>query len=146
MGLCNSFYQHSSIARHTDLLKQVFALLNICTPRMSPASKSKTRILILLMLSAGSTFAQTANGSSPVVEIADEKDHKSLSENFSPLARQGFDQGPVHDELLLRRMLLLLQRNPAQEASDALNKALRPCSEASQEPFGMQNGQQDQMT
>jgi hypothetical protein len=47
----------------------------------------------------------------------DEKQHVSLVGNVHPLARLTFDQGPVADAQPLRRMLLLLQRNPEQEAA-----------------------------
>src|SRR6185437_1189871 len=53
----------------------------------------------------------------------DERKLVPLPGNVYPLARPEFDQGASPDTQMLRRMLLLLQRSPDQEA--ALQKLLK---------------------
>jgi uncharacterized membrane protein len=50
-----------------------------------------------------------------VTEAVDDAKTVTLKRNVHPLARAEFDQGPVSDAMPATRMLLLLQRSPAQE-------------------------------
>jgi uncharacterized membrane protein len=52
-----------------------------------------------------------------VTEAVDDAKTVTLKGNVHPLARAEFDQGAVSDAMPATRMLLLLQRSPAQEAS-----------------------------
>src|SRR5207253_5912806 len=61
------------------------------------------------------TSAQTTNIRWPITHAVDEKSPASTRRNVHPFARPEFDQGPVADVQLLRRMLLLLKRSPEQE-------------------------------
>jgi Pro-kumamolisin, activation domain len=70
-----------------------------------------------LLLSAGcvSAWAQKATVPSRITEPVDDSRTVTLKGNVSPLARPQFDQGPVPDSQPMTRMMLLLQRSPAQE-------------------------------
>jgi hypothetical protein len=54
---------------------------------------------------------------SRVVEAVDDARRTTLTGNTHPLARAEFDQGGLADETPLRRMQLVLQRSPEQEAA-----------------------------
>jgi len=71
----------------------------------------------LLALPLGRTAAQTTNIPARITQGVDEKNLVVLPGNVHPLARSEFDQGPVADAQPLKRILLLLQRSPDQEAS-----------------------------
>ena len=75
-------------------------------------------LLLVFVLSASSrqVSAQTAPIASRITQAIDEKNLVTLRGNVHPLARPEFDQGPVADSQPLKRMLLLLQRSPEQEA------------------------------
>src|SRR5579863_3911616 len=66
--------------------------------------------------------SQTANAPALITQAVDENNLVTLKGNVHPLARSEFDQGAVSDGQPLHRMLLLLRRNPDQEA--ALQKLL----------------------
>src|SRR5207248_6862218 len=65
----------------------------------------------------GRAVAQTTNIPARITQAIDEKNLVVLRGNVHPLARPEFDQGPVSDSQPLKRMLLLLQRSPNQEAA-----------------------------
>ena len=69
------------------------------------------------LLSAGciGAWAQKAVVPSRITEPVDDSRTVTLKGNVSPLARPQFDQGPVPDSQPMTRMMLLLQRSPAQE-------------------------------
>jgi subtilase family serine protease len=77
-----------------------------------------SRALVLTSLFSCSYYAdaQATSVSTRIQQAVDEKHLVSLLGNVHPLARPEFDQGPVADSQPLMRMLLLLQRDPAQEA------------------------------
>ncbi|MGB6833957.1 MAG: Ig-like domain repeat protein [Candidatus Acidiferrum sp.] len=54
---------------------------------------------------------------SRITQAIDETQLVTLKGNVHPLARTGVDQGPVSDAMPAPRMLLLLQRSPAQETA-----------------------------
>jgi hypothetical protein len=70
-----------------------------------------------LLFSAGgiSAWAQKAAVPSRITEPVDDSRTVTLKGNVSPLARPQFDQGPVPDSQPMTRMMLLLQRSPAQQ-------------------------------
>lgn len=78
--------------------------------------------LVILSLFCLSAEAQTTTIPARITQAVDEKNLVVLHGNVRPLARPEFDQGAVSDAQPLRRMLLLLQRSPDQEA--ALEKLL----------------------
>jgi subtilase family serine protease len=89
--------------------------------------KSGLRRSVLLFLSIlvfpwGRAAGQATIIPGRITQAVDEKKLVVLPGNVHPLARPEFDQGPVADAQPLRRMLLLLQRSPDQEA--ALRKLL----------------------
>jgi Pro-kumamolisin, activation domain/Bacterial Ig-like domain (group 3) len=81
--------------------------------------KLECRVVVCaaLLLSAGcvSAWAQKAAVPSRITEAVDDSRTVTLKGNVSPLARPQFDQGPVPDSQPMTRMMLLLQRSPAQE-------------------------------
>jgi hypothetical protein len=66
---------------------------------------------------APSPAAQTVPIPTRIKQAIDEKNLVTLRGNVHPLARPEFDQGPVADSQPLKRMLLLLQHSPDQEAA-----------------------------
>jgi hypothetical protein len=78
--------------------------------------------LFLLIIPAWRADAQTANIPARITQAIDEKNLVTLQGNVHPLAHPEFDQGPVADAQPMKRILLLLQRSPDQEA--ALQKLL----------------------
>lgn len=86
--------------------------------------KSKTLILraslsLLVWMLAGSAsvWAQKPVVASRVVERVDDTRTVVLHGNVHPLAKAAFDQGALPDSQPMTRMMLLLQRSPAQELS-----------------------------
>jgi uncharacterized membrane protein len=63
------------------------------------------------------SFTQQKFVPARVTEAVDDAKTVTLKGNVHPLARAEFDQGAVSDAMPATRMLLLLQRSPAQEAS-----------------------------
>lgn len=76
-------------------------------------------VLCLIILSAVCLRAesQTARTLARITQTIDETKLVVLKGDVHPLAQAEFDQGPISDAQPLHRMLLLLQRSPAQEAS-----------------------------
>jgi hypothetical protein len=72
---------------------------------------------VALLLVGQAAWAQTATVPARVTGPVDDTQTVTLQGNVHPLARVGFDQGPVSDAQPATRMLLLLQRSPAQETS-----------------------------
>ncbi len=83
--------------------------------------KSSLRHCILLLFSIliypWHAVAQMTSVGGRITQAVDEKNLVSLPGNVHPLARPEFDQGPIADAQPLRRMLLLLRRNPEQETA-----------------------------
>jgi len=107
-------------------------LLNarLCSRRNSASSKRppNTRLVFRFLLIAtmivgaivctAEAKAQTAPAVAPrIVADIEETSLTKLTGNTHPLARPEFDQGVVADSLPLRRMLLLLNRSPSQDAA-----------------------------
>jgi hypothetical protein len=63
------------------------------------------------------SFTQQKFVPARVTEAVDDAKTVTLKGNVHPLARAEFDQGPVSDAMPATRMLLLLQRSPAQETT-----------------------------
>src|SRR5437867_3461850 len=85
-------------------------------------------VLVLTMaLPAFRAAAQTKPNSAPAAQAAaiparitqaiDETQLVRLRGNVHPLARPEFDQGPVSDASPMKRMMLVLQRSPEQQAA-----------------------------
>jgi hypothetical protein len=72
---------------------------------------------VALLLAGQAAWAQTANVPARVVEAVDDTRTVTLQGNVHPLARAANDQGALPDSQPMTRMLLLLQRSDAQEAS-----------------------------
>ncbi len=72
---------------------------------------------VALLLAGQAAWAQQVAVPARVVEAVDDARTVTLQGNVHPLARAEYDQGPVSDAQPATRMLLLLQRNPDQEAS-----------------------------
>jgi hypothetical protein len=73
--------------------------------------------VVVPLLAGQAARAQQANVQARVVEAVDDTRTVQLKGNVHPLARAEFDQGALPDSQPLTRMLLLLQRSDAQEAS-----------------------------
>jgi hypothetical protein len=78
---------------------------------------SRAVLCALLVVFAGSArlWAQKTAVPSRVVEAVDDTRTVQLQGNVHPLARAAYDQGALPDSQPMTRMLLLLQRSPAQE-------------------------------
>jgi Pro-kumamolisin, activation domain/Bacterial Ig-like domain (group 3) len=84
---------------------------------------SRMLFLPILLLSLWSfTTGQTMSPPTPITQAIDETKLVSLPGNVHPLARPEFDQGSVPAAQRLRRMLLLMHRDPKHES--ALQKFL----------------------
>src|ERR1700722_3963024 len=87
------------------------------------ASRSKSLFVCVALICLLSTpFAFAAAGCTSmavnrITGVVDETVRTPLSGNLHPLARAEFDQGKVSDSLPLEHMIMLLQRNPAQETA-----------------------------
>jgi hypothetical protein len=78
----------------------------------------RARLLVsLLFFSCFYAAGQTLSTSSRITQPFDKRNLVSLKGNVHPLARPEFDQGAVADTLPMKRILLLLQRSPEQEAA-----------------------------
>jgi len=66
---------------------------------------------------AGGAAAQAAAIPARITQAIDETQLVRLKGNVHPLARQEFDRGPVSDATPMKRMMLLLQRSPEQQAA-----------------------------
>jgi len=96
---------------------------------MQAVGRILSAVLSVLVVGAfgGSTLAQTADNVSAgqaakavparITQPIDETKLVQLKGNVHPLARAEFDQGLVSDETPMKRMMLVLQRSPAQEAA-----------------------------
>jgi hypothetical protein len=71
----------------------------------------------LLIVPFGNATAQNVVPVGRIVQAVDNKQMVILKGNVNPFARAEFDQGLVPDNQPLKRMLLLLQRGPDQEAA-----------------------------
>jgi hypothetical protein len=79
-------------------------------------------LVSILVFPSSPATAQTTNVPARIRQAIDEKNLVSLTGNVHPFALPEDDRGPVADAQPLRRILLLLQRGPDQEA--ALQKLL----------------------
>ena len=71
----------------------------------------------IAFFAAISAVAQTPAVASRITQAIDENNLVTLKGNTHPLARAQYDQGAAPDSLPAERILLLLQRSPAQEAA-----------------------------
>jgi len=86
----------------------------------------RTLLFFAVVLASSKTIAQVTNsGASPqratiaarITQAVDETQVVRLKGNVHPMAKPDFDQGAVDDGTPMKRMLLILQRSPEQEAS-----------------------------
>jgi hypothetical protein len=84
---------------------------------MNRAIQACRVLLCVVMVFAGSAcaWAQKSAVASRVVETVDDTRTVTLKGNVHPYARASLDQGVVADSQPMERMLLLLQRSPAQD-------------------------------
>src|SRR5712664_2044248 len=66
---------------------------------------------------AGAAAAQAAAIPARITQAIDETQLVRLKGNVHPLARAEFDRGPVSDATPMKRMMLVLQRSPEQQAA-----------------------------
>jgi subtilase family serine protease len=85
--------------------------------RKRPALPGLCTIFILILFFANRTAAQSSNVLPRITQAIDETNLVVLRGNTHPLARPEFDQGTAPMSLPMRRMLLVLQRSPEQEAA-----------------------------
>jgi Pro-kumamolisin, activation domain/Bacterial Ig-like domain (group 3) len=98
---------HALLVRTSALL--CLSLLFVGTPRVAAQSNTQA--------TSQSSFVQAPTLAARITQAIDETQFVRLSGNVHPLARREFDQGPVPDSTPMRRMLLVLQRSPEQEAA-----------------------------
>jgi hypothetical protein len=74
--------------------------------------------IVLLLAASAWTFAQSTSPAprSRIVQAVDDSRRTTLAGNTHPMARAEFDQGAMTNAAPLRRMVLVLQRSPEQEA------------------------------
>jgi len=84
-------------------------LLFVTVPRLGAQSSAQT--------ANQSSFVQTPAVRARITQAIDETQLVRLKGNVHPLARPEFDQGAVSDATPMKRMMLLLQRSPEQEAA-----------------------------
>src|SRR6266436_2742226 len=89
------------------------------TMRLPKASSYRGALLFffILVFPFWRAAAQTTNIGARITQAVDEKNLIVLPGNVHPLAQPEYDQGAVADAQPLRRILLLLQRGPDQEAA-----------------------------
>jgi subtilase family serine protease len=73
--------------------------------------------VFLLLCLAAPSFGQTANVQSRIALPIEDSSLVTLHGNTHPYATAKFDQGAVDSSLTMHRMLLVLQRSPAQEST-----------------------------
>jgi len=71
----------------------------------------------IAFFAVASARAQTPPAPSRITQAIDETNLVTLTGNTHPLARPQYDQGPAPDNMPAERILLLLQRSPAQETA-----------------------------
>ena len=74
-------------------------------------------LLIFVLSCSNQAAAQSSNASPRIPLPVDDTNLIVLRGNTHPFARPQFDQGPAPASLPMQRMLLVLQRSPAQEAA-----------------------------
>src|SRR5207245_11027586 len=84
--------------------------LTLVLPAFRAAAQSKPDV-------ASSSAAQAAAIPARITQAIDETQLVRLQGNVHPLARPEFDQGPVSDASPMKRMMLVLQRSPEQQAA-----------------------------
>ena len=96
-----------SLLLRTSFLVFAAALtLHCLTPGVAAQSNAQTAATV-----------QTSALPARITQAIDETQLVRLKGNVHPLARPEFDQGPVSDATPMKRMMLLLQRSPEQEAA-----------------------------
>ncbi|HKW62868.1 MAG TPA: Ig-like domain repeat protein [Candidatus Acidoferrum sp.] len=96
-----------SLFLRTSLLLSAAVLTFCCfAPRARAQSNAQTAAAI-----------QAPAVSARITQAIDDSQLVRLKGNVHPLARPEFDQGPVADSTPMKRILLLLQRSPEQEAA-----------------------------
>ena len=119
--------------------------------RTQPARFSRILLLFaFLLLLPLRTFPQTSTAAR-ITQAVDESQLTVLRGNTYPLARAQYDRGPAPTSLPMNRMLLVLQRSPAQEAAleQLLEQQQDPSSPSyhqwlTPQQFGQQFGPADQ--
>jgi hypothetical protein len=74
-------------------------------------------VLLLIFVFPYATIAQSTNAKPRITQAIDDSSRIILKGNTHPLASAAFDQGVVQSSLPMKRMLLVLRRDPVQEAA-----------------------------
>src|SRR5207244_7217682 len=98
---------HALLVRTSVLLSLAFLVVE--TPRFAAQSNPQA--------ASPSSIVQTPAVAARITQAIDETQLVRLKGNVHPLARPEFDQGAVSDATPMKRMMLLLQRSPEQEAA-----------------------------
>src|SRR5712691_369065 len=85
-------------------------------PRLFRRSRSLRFLVVAAAFSGSFVLAQT-QPRSRITQPIDEHVQVTLKGNVHPLAQARYDQGPVPDSFLAKRMLLVLQRSPERETA-----------------------------
>src|SRR6266567_508408 len=85
-------------------------------PRLFRRSRSLRFLVLVIAFTNGFALAQT-QPSARVTGAIDDRIRVTLKGNVHPLAQARYDQGPVPDSFLAKRMLLVLQRSPERETA-----------------------------
>ncbi|HYL83049.1 MAG TPA: protease pro-enzyme activation domain-containing protein, partial [Candidatus Angelobacter sp.] len=104
----------SSFSRNSLLVSALIFLLG-AAPRA--AAQAQSQPSAQTQADAASVAAQTPVVPARITQAIDESQLVTLKGNVHPLARPQFDQGPVSDATPMKRVMLLLQRSPEQEAA-----------------------------
>jgi len=80
-------------------------------------SNWKNALAVAVSLLAAMHVAAQTHGIQRITQTIDEKNLVTLKGNTHPLAQSRYDQGAAPDSLPLERLMLVLQRSPAQETA-----------------------------
>src|SRR5437879_11024834 len=98
---------HALLVRTSVLLSLAFLVVE--TPRFAAQSNPQA--------ASPSSIVQTPAVAARITQAIDETQLVRLRGNVHPLARPEFDQGVVGDATPMKRMMLVLQRSPEQQAA-----------------------------
>jgi Pro-kumamolisin, activation domain/Bacterial Ig-like domain (group 3) len=87
----------------------------MCPPYVASKNTALLIVATISILLGSTAYCQTVAEQTRVTSSQDRKTFTSLQRSVYPFARPEFDRGAVPDVQPLRRMLLLLRRNPAQD-------------------------------
>jgi Pro-kumamolisin, activation domain len=85
--------------------------------RIHHSAASKTAVVFASVVFCALTCSAQSLRTPRITQPVDDNNRVTLKGNTHPLAKPRYDQGPAPDDLPMNRMLLVLQRSPAQEAA-----------------------------